>query len=240
MSQDKNVLLNQLLGKNKFTIHELVPSLTNDLEDTKFLTFGDNINWSSIKGSDNLILTRDPSGDLILDISLNVFSGTEMYFRDGQIGIGRYPLHEYKVDISVPENTRMTALHIGDGTYGFSLGNATEEGFLPQIIGIGSDENDAGLYFLGKTTIDASSDTPLIIFDGRDGNNNALTKRPIMGISSGSYSNFKFLIDQIGNVKIDGNIEAKNITILDSSDNIQDLRQEIEDLKARIATLEQI
>ena len=44
--------------------------------------------------------------------------------------------------------------------------------------------------------------------------------------------------DQTGNVEVDGNINAKNITILDSSNNIQDLRQEIEDLKTRIKILE--
>jgi len=239
MIQDKNLILNQMIGNNKFSIHELTPNHSNELEDIKYLTFGDEINWSSIKSGNNIVLTRDSSGDLTIDVSSNVFSGTEMYFRNGQIGVGRYPLYGYKVDISVPENTRMTALHIGDGTFGFSLGNATDTGFLPQIIGIGSAEDDAGLYFLGKTTIDASSDIPLIIFDGRDLNNNPLTDRPIMGISSGSYTNYKFLIDQNGNTKIDGNVDVKNIKFLDASNNIQDLRQEIQDLKLRILALEQ-
>jgi hypothetical protein len=240
MIQDKNLILNQMIGATPiFSIHELTPEHSNELEDVKYLTFGDEINWSSIKGSNSIILTQDSSGDLTIDTSIDAFSGTEMYFSDGQIGIGRYPLFNYKVDIGVPENTRMTAMHIGDGTFGFSLGNATDTGFLPQIIGIGSDEDDAGLYFLGKTTVDISSNIPLLVFDGRDASNNALANRPIMGISSGSYTQYKFLIDQIGNVEIDGNINAKNITILDASDNIQDLRQEIEDLKARLLILEQ-
>jgi len=238
MVQDKNILLNQFIGSNKPIIHELEPSFSNEQEDVKFLTFENDVQWSSINGSQNLIITRDGSGDITLDVSINAFSGTEMYFSNGQVGIGRYPLFNYKVDIGVPENTRMTAMHIGDGTFGFSLGNATDTGFLPQIIGIGSDEDDAGLYFLGKTTIDLSSNIPLIIFDGRDARDGALTNRPIMGISSGSYTKYKFLIDQSGDVKIDGNINAKNITILDSSDNMQDLRQEIKDLKARILILE--
>ena len=239
MAQDKNLILNQIIGDNNFIIHELVPPLSNDLLDIKYLTFGDDINWSSIKSGSDIILTQDASGDLTIDVSIDAFSGTEMYFSNGQIGVGRYPLHTYKVDIGVPVNTRMTALHIGDGINGFSLGNATDTGFLPQIIGIGSDSDDAGLYFLGKTSVDASSNIPLVIFDGRDFNNGALSNRPIMGISSGSYNEYKFLIDHIGNVAIDGNVNAKNITILDASDNIQDLRQEIEDLKARIAILEQ-
>lgn len=239
MAIDKNILLNQFIGKkNKLTIHELEPTFSNEQKDVKFLTFENDVQWSSINGSNNLIITKDGSGDITLDVSIDAFSGTEMYFSNGQIGVGRYPLFNYKVDIGVPENTRMTAMHIGDGTFGFSLGNATDTGFLPQIIGIGSDEDDAGLYFLGKTTIDLSSNIPLIIFDGRDASNEALTNRPIMGISSGSYTEYKFLIDQTGNVKVDGNINAKNITILDSSDNIQDLRQEIEDLKTRIIILE--
>jgi hypothetical protein len=238
MARDKNLILNQIIGENNFIIQELTPPFSNEIEDIKYLSFGNEINWSSIKSGNNIILIQDSSGDLTIDVSIDAFSGTEMYFSNGQIGVGRYPLYEYKVDIGVPENTRMTAMHIGDGTYGFSLGNATDTGFLPQIIGIGSDYDDAGLYFLGKTPEDISSNIPLIIFDGRDFNNNPLINRPIMGISSGSYTEYKFLIDQIGNVKIDGNVNAKNITILDASNNIQDLRQEIEDLKARILILE--
>ena len=240
MVQDKNLILNQIIGENDFHIQELTPPLSNELFDIKYLTFGNEINWSSIKAGSDIYLTQNSSGDLIVDVSLDAFSDTEMYFRNGQIGVGRYPLYSYKVDIAVPENTRMTALHIGDGISGFSLGNATDTGFLPQIIGIGSDGDDAGLYFLGKTIVDISSNIPLIVFDGRDLNNNALQNRPIMGISSGSYTDYKFLIDQTGNVEISGNINANNITILDSSNNIQDLRQEIEDLKARLSALEQI
>ena len=235
MSKDKNILLNQLIGTD---IIELVPLLSNDTEDIKFLTFGSDINWSSIKGSSNILLTQDSSGDLTIDVSLNSFQGTEMYFKNGQVGIGRYPLFNYKVDIGVPENTRMTAMHIGDGVYGFSLGNATDTGFLPQIIGIGSDENDAGLYFLGKTALDVSSNIPLIIFDGRNINNDPLVNRPIMGISSGSYTNYKFLIDCDGNIKTN-NINANNVIILDSSNNEQNLRKEIEYLKKRLLILEQ-
>ena len=43
MAQDKNILLNQLIGENKFSIHELIPGFTNNLEDTKFLTFGEDV-----------------------------------------------------------------------------------------------------------------------------------------------------------------------------------------------------
>jgi len=236
MSQEKNILLNQFREES---IHELVPAFSNGLDDVKFLSFNNDIQWSSIKGSTNLIITKDASGDIILDVSLNAFEDTEMYFRDGQIGVGRLPLYEYKVDIAVPVDTRMTALHIGDGVSGFSLGNATDEGFLPQIIGIGSDENDAGLYFLGKTILDVSSNTPLIVFDGRDINNNPLQNRPILGISSGSYTDFKVLIDQHGNVTINGEVKVNSVLAKDSSNNYVDLLQLLEDLKTRIEILEQ-
>ena len=173
---------------------------------------------------------------------------TDVYFRDGQIGIGGLPIHTYKVDIRVPENTRTTALHIGDGVYGFSMGNATTEGFLPQIVGIGSDADDAGFYILGKASLDTSSKIPAIIFDGRNLDDSPLDYRPILGISSGSYSDYKFLIDAHGRVgigkipeiyklEVDGNIRANNI-IFDTSTGVSDLRKEIEDLKARIKDLE--
>jgi len=251
MARDKNILLNQIVGENDFSIHELVPAFSNSLSDTKFLTFNEDVGWTSVKGSENLILTRDSSGDLTLDVSIgNPFEGTEIHFKGGQVGVGRLPLHSYKVDIGVPVNTRMTALHIGDGVSGFSLGNATDSGFLPQIIGIGADENDAGLYFLGKTISDVSSNTPLIIFDARNIENEAISNRPIMGISSGSYTDFKFIIDQAGKVgigtipeiyklEVSGTIMADNIVFLDSSNNSQDLKNEIEDLRERIRILEQ-
>jgi hypothetical protein len=171
-----------------------------------------------------------------------------MYFKDGQIGIGGLPIHTYKVDIRVPENTRTTALHIGDGLHGFSMGNAAGEGFLPQIIGMGSSADDAGFYILGKTKIDSNSGVPAIIFDGRRIDNSPLNNRPILGITSGSYSEYKFMIDARGRVgigkipeiyklEVEGSLRANNI-IFDSSTGITNLRKEIEDLKARLKNLE--
>jgi len=233
--KDNKILLIQVNARNRFIINEITPPLTDVEDDIKFLALKSDINWSSIKGSENILLTQDSSGDLVIDVSIDAFKDTEMYFKNGQIGVGRYPLHDYKVDVAVPVNTRMTAMHIGDGKFGFSLGNATDTGFLPQIIGIGSNETDAGLYFLGKTVLDTPSNIPLIIFDGRNINNDPLINRPIMGISSGSYTDYKFLIDHRGNVKITG-----DITILDSSHNEQSIRNEIEDLKRRLIALEKI
>ena len=236
---NKNLLLNQIDSSGKLHIHELIPTLSNDDLDVKFLTFEKDIQWSSIKSSERIIINSSPNGDITLDVSIDAFQGTEMYFKNGQVGIGRLPLHEYKVDVGVPINTRMTALHIGDGTYGFSLGNATTQGFLPQIIGIGSDADDAGLYFLGKTSSSEGSDIPALIFDARDINNNPLTNRPIMGISSGSYTEYKMLMYANGDLEIDGTFKAINV-IIDSSSGITNLRQEIEDLKSRLTALETV
>jgi hypothetical protein len=249
---NKNLLLNQIMvdENENFIIKENVPAFSNEDEDIKLLTYHKEINWSSIKGSEKIIITNSSTGDILIDVSLgDPFQDTEVFFRDGQIGVGRLPLHSYKVDIAVPVNTRMTALHIGDGRFGMSLGNATDEGFLPQIIGMGSDSDDAGLYLLGKVSVDIPSNIPAIIFDGRAIDNSPMTNRPIFGITSGTYSDFKFLIDQYGNVgigdspgiyklNVDGVLRAKNI-IVDSSTEILDLKQEIENLRNRLSILEQ-
>lgn len=249
VKDNKNILLNTIKvdGSENFRIVEQVPQFSNDLEDIKFFTYNDEIRWSSIHGSEKIILKTTPSGDITIDASLaDPFEDTEMFFRDGQVGVGRIPLHKYKVDISVPVNTRMTGFHIGDGVFGLSMGNATDEGFLPQIIGMGSDSDDAGLYLLGKVSVDQQSNVPAIIFDGRAINNQPLTNRPIFGITNGTYTDYKLLVDQNGNVgvgtlpgiykmKVDGVLKAENIIV----DGSIDLKKEIEDLKRRLDLLEE-
>jgi len=245
---DKNILLNQFVdGKLK----ELQPPFEFS-DDIKILTFDkNNVRWSSLKVDNNLKLNIDSSGNILIDSSLNKWIlddkiiGTEVYYSEGRIGIDRYPLHTYKIDIKVPENTQMTAIHIGDGSYGFSLGNATNNGFIPQIVGMGSNENDSGLYFLGKQSSPAKSNIPLIIIDGRQIDNSPLKNRPIFGISSGEYDKFKFIINYDGNVgigkfpgiykmEINGILKTEDI-ILDSSS----LKQEIEYLKTEIKLLKE-
>lgn len=246
---NKNLLLNQINNEDTLVIKELVPSFSNDENDIKFLTFGNDVRWSSIKHTNNLVISSNTNGDIILDTSINVFKDTGMHFKNGQIGIGGLPLYEYIVDIRVPENTRMTAMHIGDGTYGFSLGNAANTGFLPQIIGMGSNKDDAGLYFLGKTSSEEPSNIPAIILDGRNNDNTPLQNRPIFGISSGSYSEYKLIIDSSGNIgigklpeiyklEINGVLKADNIMISNSSGIILNLIEEIEELKERLKILE--
>ena len=249
--KNKNLLLNQFIEneKNDFSVNELIPLFSNQEKDIKFLSYYKDIKWNSIKGGDQIIISKNDIGDIIIDCSIyDPFESSEMYFNNGQIGIGGIPLHSYKVDIRVPENTRTTALHIGDGVFGFSMGNATNNGFLPQIIGIGSDETDAGFYILGKTSLDTGSNIPAIILDGRNLDNSPLNKRPILGISSGSYSDYKLIVDAQGNVgigsypeeyklKVEGILKTKDV-VFDTSIGVTTLRKEIEELKARLEVLE--
>ena len=249
---NKNLLLNQITytGDEEFKINEIIPNFDGSTSGIHVFNYDDDFKWSPVKGSNNLLITKNLDGEIILDVSIaNPLEGTDVHFKDGQIGIGGLPIHTYKVDIRVPENTRTTALHIGDGIYGFSMGNATTEGFLPQIVGIGKDYDDAGFYILGKARYDNFSRIPAIVFDGRNIDDSPLDHRPILGISSGSYSEYKFVIDAKGRVgigkfpeiyklEIDGNIRANNI-IIDTSIGVIDFVKEIKDLKARIKDLEQ-
>lgn len=180
---------------------------------------------------------------------------TEIFYKDGKIGISRLPLHTYKFDIAVPENTLMTAFHVGDGSYGFSMGNGTSQGFIPEIIGMGSDENDAGLYFLGKAGNQLESNIPLIVMDGRSVTNSSLRNRPIFGVTSGDYNSYKMLVDQKGRlgvgrvpeiykVEVAGSIQADDLVLGDISvkaliDVIKDHEKEIDNLKNIIETLQE-
>jgi len=248
----KNLLLNQISidGSNHVKINEVVPSFSNEGEGIQFLSHDGEVKWASINVSDKLILINSSTGDIQIDVSIgNPFEGTQMFFSNGQIGINRYPLYSYKFDIGVSVNTRTTALHIGDGLFGLSMGNATDEGYLPQIIGVGSDENDAGLYFIGKIIEGVDNSIPAIVFDARNAKNEAVINRPIWGIASGSYTDYKLIMNAQGNVgigadpgiyklKVGGNIKADNI-IIDSSTEIINLINEIQSLRERIEALEE-
>ena len=130
------------------------------------------------------------------------FKHFNFYHKEGRIGLGREPLFTYKFDIKVDPDVLTTALHIGDGSAGFSFGNGTSNGFIPEIIGLGINKNDAGLYFLGKTNCFDGSNIPLIILDGRGPNGSKLTNRPILGITSADYLNYDFIINNDGKVGI--------------------------------------
>ena len=157
----------------------------------------------------------------------------DIYYDKGRIGLGRYPLFNYKVDLSVPKDTLLTAFHIGDGSFGFSMGNGTTQGFIPEIIGVGSDENDAGLYFIGISGNDVSSSIPLVIIDGRNTFGDRLTNRPIFGITSGNYNEYVLVVDAEGNIEINGEVSVKSLKINGESviNIINNLQDQINELK---------
>jgi len=222
---DGNIILHQLLSDGSlFEIKEIFPTYVNNDISQILVKQGTIISWLSIDLSLNLIVN-------------NRFKDTNIYYDNGRIGVGRSPLYNYKVDIAVPKNTLTTALHIGDGSFGFSMGNGTSQGFVPEIIGVGSDENDAGLYFVGIAGNNKSSLTPLIVIDGRNVYNDKLSNRPIFGVTSANYDDYSMLLDSSNNLSIKGNILAKdllfekNISLLEI---IKELKKEIDYLKTKI------
>lgn len=133
-----------------------------------------------------------------------------VYYDKNRIGIGRLPLHNYIVDIAIPHNNIATGLHIGDGNYGFSLGNGTSNGFIPMIIGMGSDEYDQGLYFLARSGNKEASDSPLIVFDARTRDDIPIDNRPLLGI--GTYlSGYHLLVNNNGNIHTKHQIIDKSL-----------------------------
>ncbi len=251
ISDNTNIIVSQIENnKDGFHINEITPLFSNDSKSIKFLSFDSSIRWAEIKGSKNISVDQEPNGDILIDVSIiDSPQYQEIYYDKGKIGIGRLPLYNYTVDIKVPKNTITTALHIGDGVFGFSMGNATSSGFLPQIVGIGSDENDAGFYILGKARYDTDSRIPAIILDGRNLDNTSLNNRPILGISSGSYTDYKVIVESNGNVgigknpgiyklKVDGLIRTPNIILGDDA-SVVDLLKELTILKNRLIKLEE-
>lgn len=229
-----NLLLNRLSPGP--SISEFVPDVELSSED-KSLSWDSsgNIRWKAQATPQSLL-------SFIADVQ-------EVHFDQTRIGIGRKPLHSYKIDLSVPVNTRMTAFHVGDGTFGFSLGNGTTQGFVPEIVGMGSDEEDAGLYLLGKTSSSLPSNVPLIVLDGRNIDNTPLKNRPILGITNGDYFNYKVIVDNEGNVgigrtpeiyklEVDGIIRAKDV-MTDSSVSLESLKAEVDYLRTQLQLLKE-
>jgi hypothetical protein len=202
---DKEILLNQFIEE---FLKRTIPSSGGNQLNFLSLTLDKNLEW----------------------VPNTLLSNNGIFPKDGRLGIGRNPLFTYQVDIAVPKDTLMTAFHIGDGSFGFSLGNGTAEGFVPEIIGVGSDQNDPGLYFLGIAGNNISSDTPLLVFDGRNVDKKTLVNRPIMGIKSGEKE-YDLLLDASGNLKIKNDVILGNASLLNI---IYELKKDIEDLKTKI------
>jgi len=211
----ENIILNKAEGNPPIRFKEFIPPIYSD-EVEQYLTrkIDGSICWSSI--------------DFIVN---NRIKDTDIYYDGGRIGVGRFPLFNYKIDVQIPKNTLITAFHIGDGSVGFSMGNGTTDGFIPEIIGIGGTENDAGLYLVGIANNDIKSNTPLIILDGRNTYGMALKNRPILGITSGNYNDYVLLVDSSQNLNIKGDLIIENLSLLEI---IKDLQQQINYLKAKI------
>jgi len=221
MENNGNIILHQLLADgSSFKIKEMLPLHIYSDSPQTLIKKGETFSWIGIDLSLNLIINDH-------------FKDTSIYYDKGRIGIGRFPLFTYRVDLAVPKNSKVTAFHIGDGSFGFSMGNGTTQGFIPEIIGIGSDKNDAGLYFVGIAGDDKKSDVPLIILDSRSTYNTKLTNRPILGVTSGNYNEYSIVVDVSNNLIVKGNVSAPDIILNNYSllEIIADLQIQIDDLK---------
>lgn len=235
-----NIILNQKISQDSsLYFKEVSPIFSGTAEFPLVLSldYDGTLSWSTIPTPKSI------------EVSTTFFY-PNFFYKDGRIGIGRSPLHSYQFDIAVSENTIATAFHIGDGRFGFSMGNGTNDGFLPEIIGMGCSETDAGLYFIGRAGNTLSSDIPLIILDGRNAADDSLTNRPILGITSADYHTYKLLIDHKGNIgigkkpeiykmEVNGEISAKDFVIKGVSliDILHEQQKEIDDLKNKIEVL---
>jgi len=248
ITDNGNIIVHQIIYGDTLSIQEVKPQI-EDSSTNKFLSLSKdrNLKWVSIpynqfQGSERISVVND-DGIIKIDASIDTrliiddrLKGTNIYYSDGRVGVGRGPLYTYKFDIAVPENTLMTAFHVGDGTYGFSMGNGTNQGFIPEIIGMGSNENDPGLYLIGRAGNNVPSSIPLVIIDGRNNRHEKVLNRPLFGVTNAEYDKYKFLIDQNGNIEVNGKILATDF-ILDSSISITDLVEIIIDQKTQIDIL---
>jgi len=260
--QNKNILLHQIQTEGGISsFKEVVPSTCEKFpEKVLSLDSSGNLSWNYMPAYPEMPEIPEfpeippypeiPEFNVIEDGKIK---STNIYYKDGRVGISRPPMYAYKFDIAVPENTLMTAFHVGDGKYGFSMGNGTSQGFIPEIIGVGSDENDAGLYFLGKAGNSEESSVPLIILDGRNAGHGPLTNRPIFGITSGNYLEYKMVVDQEGKVgigkfpsvyklEVSGSVKADDFVLDGLSvkaliDVIKEHQREIDILKETIELL---
>ncbi len=256
-----NIILNKITSDS---IKEVIPYMPADKNLLLILNKNKEIAWSPYYqyNFSNELSVNNINGVVTVDASVDTrviidgkIKDTNIHYNNERIGIGRSPMYSYLFDIGIPKNSTATAFHIGDGAYGFSMGNGTNQGFIPEIIGMGSDENDAGLYMIGRAGNDKPSSIPLIIIDGRNHLHQEIKNRPIFGITNSRYNEYKLLVDQVGRVgigkipeiyklEVEGSIKASNF-ILDSSISFRDLveiivdqKQEIDILNDRVAKLE--
>jgi len=234
--EKNNIILNQFIDNGKIEIREFSPEIESTYLSPLYLTLDSSfsVKWTGLV-QDNSVLVD------------NRIKDTEIFYKCGRLGIGREPLLSYRFDIAVSENQITTAFHIGDGKFGLSFGNGTNDGYLPEIIGMGRTESDAGLYILGRSGNNKGSGIPLIVIDGRGNGNKKITNRPILGVTNSDYSDYLMTIDFNGNVgigkkpqiyrlEVNGSIESDDLVIDGSSLKavIKELQQEISFLKTKI------
>lgn len=237
--QNHNIILNKILKSDSSV--SFIEELPIFPEDPRFplslcMDSSGGLFWSSAKIQNPIVSFKVPDRGF--------------FYKDGRIGVGREPLYTYKFDIAVSENSITTAFHVGDGRYGFSMGNGTNDGFLPEIIGMGQGEEDAGLYFIGRAGNSLASDIPLIVIDGRNSADDESKNRPIFGITSADYRNYMLIVDQKGNIgigkkpeiyrmEVNGGISATDFIIkgISIADIIREYKEEVEQLKIKIEDL---
>jgi len=261
-NENKNILLYQINSEGTdVSFKETIPIFDSSLFPQKILSIDSSgnifwLNFPAFPETPQIVqipeIPEIPEFHVIEDDRIRE---TEIYYYNGRVGISRLPLLNYKFDIAVPQDTLMTAFHVGDGKHGFSMGNGTTQGFIPEIIGMGSDENDAGLYLLGKGGNNLPSSIPLIIIDGRNAAHEKLSNRPILGITSGDYLSYKLIVDHEGRVgvgkipeiykmEVVGAVQADdfiidNLSVKSLMNEVNELQKEIDRLGNIIELLQQ-
>ena len=150
--------------------------------------------------------------------------------------------------IKLDSNKTKNGLYIGDGEHGISFGNGTNKGFVPEILGHGSDDDDPGLYFISKIKDEKENNIPAIVIDAVDEYLNPIHNRPIFGITSGGIkSDYKFIIDSGGKIginkipekyklEVNGTISSNDLIINNNSiskliDIVKEQQKQINELK---------
>ncbi len=206
-----NVLFHQIhIDSGRKSIIEVTPNIGAG---RSYLTINDgSLGWGALTDSEGRV------------------EGSDLYLDGRWIGVGRAPLTKYKFDIKARSNVLDTVFHVGDGSYGFSMGNGTTQGFIPEIIGMGSDQNDAGLYFMGKSMSKEGSDIPLVIIGGTS----PLKNRPILGVTSGPYDKYDMMVDAKGVLHVNDIHLNGSISFSEALTIIKNQQAVIEELVERV------
>ena len=108
---------------------------------------------------------------------------------DGNVGIGTItPGAKLVIAGAVSVAAATTTFHIGDGTVGLNIGNATGGGFSTWVTGTGSDANDEALVLSGQVSAAndgvGNTEAVVVIDARRTAGGGAIVNRPILRISN--------------------------------------------------------